>query len=347
MPDDSAPPRPQPEPGPSDADDHPDPTSRLLTAARTEMSPEEAAELIAAAGVGAGGPAQTEQRYAREGADRLGPSLLDALARRATGAQEAAFFDLDKTVIARSSTLAMGRTFYRGGLLGPAAVLKSLYAQVVYQLVGADTDRMEQMRHALLDLVRGWEARRVERLVGETLEEVMAPLAYREALELLAAHRRLGRDVWIVSSSGQEIVEPLAHYLGVPEVLATRSGIDDDGRYDGTLEFFAYGPHKATAIRQVAEARGYDLERCYAYSDSVTDLPMLAAVGHPVAVNPDRELRAAARAMDWEVRDFVSPVSLRRRLPGGEPSATDIVLAAGAAAAVALIVWRYVMRDGS
>jgi hypothetical protein len=123
----------------------------------------------------------------------------------------------------------------------------------------------------------------------------------------------------------------------VRDYIATRSGIDEAGCYDGTLEFYAYGPHKATAVSQIAEARGYDLDRCYAYSDSVTDLPLLQAVGHPVAVNPDRELRAAARALDWEIRDFHSPVTLRQRLP--EPPSTPIMVGLGVAAAAGLAAW--------
>jgi HAD superfamily hydrolase (TIGR01490 family) len=286
--------------------------------------------------------AATERRYARPGADHLSDDALAEIAGRATGATAAAFFDLDKTIIARSSTLIMGRRFLRDGLLGPSTVIKTLYAQAVYQLVGADHERMEQARTAALELTRGWEAERVERLVREALEEVIAPLAYREALDLIEDHRRAGRDVWIVSSGGEEVVEPFAQHLGIRDVIATRAGIDEDGRYDGTLEFYAYAAAKATAVRQIADVRGYDLTRCFAYSDSVTDLPMLSAVGSPVAVNPDRELRAAALAMDWEIRDFVAPVGL------GDPDEDDagvskrLVAGLAGAALAALVTWRYV-----
>ena len=285
-----------------------------------------------------------EERYLGPHTDRLSDAHLARIARQSTGATEAAFFDLDKTVIARSSTLVMSRTLMRDGLLSPTSLLRSLYAQAVYQLIGADHERMEQMRYAALELTRGWEAERVRRLVRETMEEVIAPLAYKEALELLAAHRRAGRDRWIVSSSGEEVVEPFAAHLGVRDVIATRSGIDDDGRYDGTLEFYSYGSAKATAIRQVAEVRGHDLDRCYAYSDSITDLPMLSIVGNPVAVNPDRELRAAAVAMGWEVLEFRAPVRLRDRLPEVPAPRGQIAAGLAGAALAALLVWRYVTR---
>lgn len=288
--------------------------------------------------------AETEARYARPDADRLSDGMLRRLGARRTGATEAAFFDLDKTVIAGSSTLMMGRTLMRDGLISPTTVVKSLYAQVVYHLVGADHDKMEQMRHAALELTRGWEAERVRRLVRETMETVIAPLAYAEALDLIRQHQQAGRDVWIVSSSGEEIVEPFAAYLDIRDVIATRSGIDDTGCYDGTLEFYAYAGAKATAIRQVAEVRGYDLSASFAYSDSITDLPMLTAVGHPVVVNPDRELRAAATAMTWAVRDFHAPVRLRDRLPEVPKPRNDVLAGAVGALAVGFAVWRYVLR---
>jgi HAD superfamily hydrolase (TIGR01490 family) len=285
---------------------------------------------------------ETAERYARPDAERLPDEVVDRLRRRRTGATAAAFFDLDKTIIARSSTFAFGRTFMRDGLLSPTTVLKGMYAQAVYQLVGADHDRMEQMRAAMLELTRGWEAERIRRLVREAMEEVVAPLVYQEALDLFEEHRAAGRDIWVVSSSGEEIVVPFAGYLGIRNVIATISGVDDDGRYDGTLQFYAYAGNKATAIRQVAEARGYDLGDCYAYSDSITDLPMLSTVGHPMAVNPDRELRAAAQAMDWPWKVFARPVSIRDRLPSFHRPRNEVLVGALTAAAAGLVAWRVV-----
>lgn len=316
-----------------------------LPAAVEEGASHPVLEAAQAAAIEAGASqAETGQRYARPDADRLSSAALSRLGARRTGAVDAAFFDLDKTIIARSSTLVMGRTFFRDGLLSSSTVVKGLYAQAVYQLVGADHQKMEQMRHAALELTKGWEAERVRRLVRETMEEVIAPLVYREALDLIAEHRRAGRDVWIISSSGEEIVQPFGEFLGIRDVIATQSGIDEDGKYDGTLEFYAYAAAKATAIRQIAEIRGYELSRCYAYSDSITDLPMLAAVGHPTAVNPDRELRAAAVAMSWDVHDFSAPVRLRDRLP--DPQATSNQVTAGlvGAALVGSLVYRFLTR---
>ena len=134
----------------------------------------------------------------------------------------AAFFDLDKTVVAKSSTLAFGRPLYKEGLISPAIVIKGAYAQLAYQLLGANEGRMEKSRVALLELTKGWNAERVQRLVRETLQEIIDPLIYEEALELFEEHRRAGRALYLVSSSGVEVVQPLAEYLGVPHVIATR-----------------------------------------------------------------------------------------------------------------------------
>lgn len=251
----------------------------------------------------------------------------------------AAFFDLDKTVIAKSSTLAFGREFYREGLLSRAPLLKSAYAQIAFQWSGANEERMERSRVALLELTKGWEANRVQRLVRETLQEVIDPLIYAEAFELFDEHRRAGRDLYLVSSSGQEVVRPLAEYLGVPHVIATRARVDEDGRYDGTLEFYCYGDNKAVAIREEASRRGLDLDASYAYSDSITDAAMLEAVAHPVAVNPDRELRALAEERGWEIRDFERPVRLRDRLGRMPRPPAEFVAGAGALGALAVAGW--------
>jgi HAD superfamily hydrolase (TIGR01490 family) len=263
------------------------------------------------------------------------------------GRREAAFFDLDKTVVAKSSTLAFGRELYREGLITPAIVLKGTYAQLIYQLFGANEARMERSRVALLELTKGWEADRVQRLVRETLQEVIDPLIYEEALDLFHEHRRAGRDLYLVSSSGVEVVKPLAEYLGVPYVIATRPGLDEEGRYDGTLDFYCYAEQKAAAILAEAEERGIDLDASFAYSDSVTDVPMLEAVGNPVAVNPDKELRVVAEERGWEIRDFAKPVALRSRISQVPRPPTEVLAGAGALGLVALGGWAYYQRRQS
>ncbi|WP_223267482.1 HAD family hydrolase [Streptosporangium nondiastaticum] len=253
----------------------------------------------------------------------------------------AAFFDLDKTVIAKSSTLTFSKSFYQGGLINRRAVLRTAYAQFVFLAGGADHDQMERMREYLSALCRGWNVQQVREIVAETLHELIDPIIYDEAASLIEAHHTAGRDVVIVSTSGAEVVEPIGELLGADRVVATRMVVED-GAFTGEVEYYAYGPTKAEAIKELAESEGYDLSRCYAYSDSVTDIPMLETVGHPHAVNPDRALRREAAARDWPVLSFNRPVRLKQRVPAlSMPSRPALVAAAavGAAAATAGLVW--------
>ncbi len=248
----------------------------------------------------------------------------------------AAFFDLDKTVIAKSSTLAFGRPFYKGGLVNRRAVLKSSFAQFVYLLQGADEDSMDRMRDYLKVLCAGWPVDQVRNIVDETLDDLISPMVYAEAVALFQEHRAAGRDVVLISSSGEEVVRPIGAMLGIDDVIATRMVVQD-GHYTGEIAFYAYGEGKAVALRELAEERGYDLDQCWAYSDSVTDRPMLEAVGNPVAVNPDKALRRYAAEQGWRLHEFARPVTMHARRPSlpnppGPPVAyAGVALAAGAA----------------
>jgi HAD superfamily hydrolase (TIGR01490 family) len=215
----------------------------------------------------------------------------------------AAFFDLDKTIISRSSTLAFGPSFYRHGLITRGEALRTAYAQLLFRLGGADHQRMERLRASVGDLCRGWPVDRVSEIVRRHLNDTILPLVYADARALIAAHGSAGHDVIIVSSSGQEMVGPIGNLLGATEVIATRMEVAE-GRYTGAVEFWAYGEAKAIRMRELAAKRGYRLRDCFAYSDSVTDLPMLETVGRPRAVNPDRALRKIARERHWPVLAF-------------------------------------------
>ncbi|WP_086832055.1 HAD family phosphatase [Streptomyces sp. NRRL B-24572] len=254
----------------------------------------------------------------------------------------AAFFDLDKTVIAKSSTLTFSKSFYRGGLISRRAALRTAYIQFVFLAGGADHDQMERMREYLSALCKGWNVAQVKELVAETLHDLIDPIIYDEAASLIEEHHAAGRDVVIVSTSGTEVVEPIGEMLGADRVVATRMVVGEDGCFTGEVEYYAYGPTKAEAVRELAESEGYDLSRCYAYSDSATDIPMLEAVGHPYAVNPDRTLRREAVAREWPVLAFEKPVRLKQRLPEFRmpPRPTLVAAAAvGAAAFGAGLVW--------
>jgi HAD superfamily hydrolase (TIGR01490 family) len=263
---------------------------------------------------------------------------------------EAAFFDLDKTVIARPSMVAFGGPLRRDGLVSRRLLLRALWAQLIYLTLGADERRLARVRDAALLVSKGWEQRRISALVRETLVEVVDPIVYDEAIELMREHRDAGRKVFIVSASPEEIVAPLAQYLGADEAIATRAVLDETGCYTGAVELYCYGPEKARILADIARRDGIDLEGSYAYSDSATDIPMLGAVGHPVAVNPDRELARTARAAGWEIVTFTHRVPLRERV--AFPQATTIGLGSAAVTvaaggAVGFWLWRERRRPAS
>jgi HAD superfamily hydrolase (TIGR01490 family) len=252
--------------------------------------------------------------------------------------RSAAFFDLDKTVIAKSSALAFGRPFYRDGLIGRRDMIKAAYAQLIYRIGGADDHQMARIRDAVAQLCKGWRAEQVRQIVNETLHELINPYVYAEAAALIVEHRAAGRDIVLVSTSGDEMVRPIGELLGITDVIATRMVVAD-GRYTGEVEYYAAGPNKATAVREMAAERSYDLADCYAYSDSVSDTPLLETVGHPTAVNPDRALRRVAIERGWPVLEFRHPVPLMRRLrqrPAVPVAAAAVSLGLGVAIGVAV-----------
>ena len=246
--------------------------------------------------------------------------------------QPAAFLDLDKTIIAKSSTLAFTKTLFKAGFLTRTTLAKAGIARAYYQAFGAGQDQLERIKDGVAALTKGWNRDEVVALIAETVGEIVAPLVYTEALAIIDVHRQSGRRVVVLSASPEEIVRPLCKYLGISEVIATRAGVDEDGNYTGEIEFYPYGPAKAEAMIEMARSHGIDLDKSFAYSDSATDLPMLEAVGYPVAVNPDAELERIATERGWEIRHFRAAVTLRDRVAG---KALPGVAVAGGVAAVA------------
>ncbi|SDZ91292.1 HAD-superfamily subfamily IB hydrolase, TIGR01490 [Bowdeniella nasicola] len=251
-------------------------------------------------------------------------------ARNMRTLRAAAFFDLDKTVLAKSATLALFRPLLAAGLLSHADVARSAHAQLTYHFLDADHDRSERVRERLSALVTGWDVAAFQQVVRDSLATRIEPEVFGEALDAIAAHHAAGHDVVIVSASVEAIVAPIAQMLGADHVVASTLEVID-GRYTGVISDYVYGPAKAEAMARLAERYGWDLSQSWAYSDSITDAPMLQAVGHPVAVNPDRALAVLAMEGGWDIAHFVNPVPLK---PQDAIPLLGVLAALGAAGAI-------------
>jgi HAD superfamily hydrolase (TIGR01490 family) len=217
----------------------------------------------------------------------------------------AAFFDLDRTLIRRSSVLALAGSFRRRGLISRLDLAKSAFWQVVFVVHGASAERVRSAAEDGMKILKGFSVADLQALVGDAMEPVLRPLVYDEPLHLVRAHRERGERVYIVSATLQEIVEHIADDLGFDGAIGSTCEIVD-GVYTGRSVRAAHGAGKADAVRELAADDGIDLAGSTAYSDSYSDVPFLEAVGHPVAANPDRKLRRIARERGWPVVDFAS-----------------------------------------
>jgi HAD superfamily hydrolase (TIGR01490 family) len=215
----------------------------------------------------------------------------------------AAFFDVDRTLLRGSSFLALAGPLRRAGLISRRRLLTAALHQLSFTLRGASHRQLEDAGRAGAEAVRGVDAERMRSVALDALQPVLLPRIFPAAWDALAAHQRAEEPIFLVSSAPIEIVEPLARAVGATDVAATHAEVVD-GRYTGRLLDFCYGPAKYHAVQALAERHSVDLEHSTAYADSFSDAPMLGAVGHPVAVNPDKELRALAARRGWEVRSF-------------------------------------------
>lgn len=231
----------------------------------------------------------------------------------------AAFFDLDKTVIAKSSIVAWGPELHARGLLHRRTLIRAGIGQLWFQRFGADEKRLHRVREMVLKITRGWDQDEVRLMVRETINEIIEPLLYAEALELIDHHLAQGDEVYLVSSAPAEIVEPFAELLDLTGAISSEAAVDENGKFTGEMRFFAQGANKAIAITSLAAERGLDLGESYAYSDSETDVPMLEAVGHPFAVNADRTLTKIAHERQWPLLTFSHPVTALRRAKSHTP----------------------------
>jgi HAD superfamily hydrolase (TIGR01490 family) len=247
----------------------------------------------------------------------------------------AAFFDLDRTLLRRSSALALAGTFRQRGLISRRQLARAAAWQLLFVLRGADHEMVRRAAEDGLLLLRGFTPEKMRALVADAMEPVLRPLVYAEPLHLVTQHRERGEPVFIVSATLQEIVEGIADELGFDGALGTICEVRN-GAYTGRAVRALHAENKASCLRELADERGFDLTACTAYSDSHTDVPFLAAVGHPVVVNPDRELRRVAGERGWPILEFGAQAypHARRRVP-------PLFWAAAGAAAAGFVARRW------
>jgi HAD superfamily hydrolase (TIGR01490 family) len=216
----------------------------------------------------------------------------------------AAFFDLDKTLMAGSSGMQFARIAASQGIVGRRQLLSWGVEHLRYRLRGTTDARTGEVLKVARELIRGLPARTIDRMGPEVMAAIL-PRVFPQMLEEVYVHQDAGRRTFIVSAAGNGVVEQLAHVLGMDGGIGTRYEIDAEGNFTGSLDGpFVYGEGKVTAMREFASQHGIDLAASYAYSDSLSDLPMLRAVGNPVAVNPDPPLAAIAHAEGWQTLRF-------------------------------------------
>jgi HAD superfamily hydrolase (TIGR01490 family) len=215
----------------------------------------------------------------------------------------AAFFDLDRTLISRSSSLSLAPAFHSRGLLPRGDRLKAALAQLVFMRYGAGTARVGQTAESGMAVLKGLPVEVLHEIVAGAVDSAFKPYVYGDALALVTSHRERNERCYIVSAALQEVVDVLVAELGLDGGLGSTAEIED-GVYTGKLLRRLDGRAKADAVTELARSEGIDLHESSAYSDSSSDVPFLEVVGHPVAVNPDRRLRRVAAERGWRTLRF-------------------------------------------
>jgi HAD superfamily hydrolase (TIGR01490 family) len=244
----------------------------------------------------------------------------------------AAFFDLDNTLIQGASLFHLARGLTAHHFLTVRELAKFGYAQVSFRIRGERDCHLESTRSKALAFAQGHTVAQMRQICAEIYEDYLSEKIWPGTRALAQAHLDRADEVWLVTAAPLELAEVVAGRLGLTGALGTAAE-SIDGVYTGGLTGqILHGPAKAGAVEALAEERGYQLPQCHAYSDSANDLPLLTAVGHPHAINPDHRLRRHARTVGWPVTDYRAGVRLLRF---GRPGPAALGAAAGGTGAVA------------
>ena len=222
----------------------------------------------------------------------------------------AAFFDLDNTLIKGSVLFQAGAGMVRHGLVTRREIARHARQHVAFRWRGEDVGALADVSDRALAFGAGLQVADVVRIGEQIYDERLAGRIWEGTRRLAQRHLELGDPVWLVTGAPVELAAIVARRLRLTGALGTITEIED-GTWTGRLVGeILHGPAKAAAVEALARRETFDLDECFAYSDSINDLPLLDMVAHPNAVNPDRRLRRVAGQLGWPVHDFRA----RRRL---------------------------------
>ncbi|MDN5761245.1 MAG: HAD-IB family hydrolase [Microlunatus sp.] len=217
----------------------------------------------------------------------------------------AAFFDLDNTMIQGASLYYLAKGLYQRDFFPTRMILRGLWLQAYFRFIGRENpEHIAEAQASTLAFITGHTVTELQRAGEEIYEESIAPRIWPGTRAIAQMHLDAGHQVWLVTAAPAEIAGIIAARLGITGALGSQAE-HVDGTYTGRLDGgLLHGPAKATAVADLADRHGFDLARCFAYSDSYNDLPLLSLVGHPCAINPDRRLLSYAEEQDWQIRDY-------------------------------------------
>lgn len=218
---------------------------------------------------------------------------------------EAAFFDVDNTILRGSSSFLFGKAAFKKGFFNRKDFWRMAWQQSLFISRGEKLNSLDAIKDKALSLIAGHKASDLTDMTDEVYENYISPKLWPETVRIAQEHIAAGREVWLVTATPKEIADVIAHRLGLTGGLGTLVEVNADGILTGKLiGKTLHGKAKRKAVKALAEERNISLNRSYAYSDSVNDLPMLTAVGNPTAINPDVALRYYAKEAAWPILDF-------------------------------------------
>ncbi|QPK94111.1 HAD-IB family hydrolase [Actinomyces sp. zg-332] len=210
------------------------------------------------------------------------------------------FFDLDKTILSTSSSMALRKPFVKAGITTRGKNFIGILSQLEYLLFGANDEKTEKMKERIANLSIGINIKQLEEITDKSFDKYIYPKCYSHMLDLIEIHKASHYETVLASASTEQIVKPIAKHLNMDHYLGTTLEVEED-EFTGNVKRFMYSKEKAFAAKKLAEQNNWDLENSYAYSDSITDLPLLELVGNPVVVNPDKELERIAINRNWRI----------------------------------------------